>query len=143
MTSFTNEFIYPLRVHIEDTDFTGVVYHANYLNYMERARSEWAHQAGIGIEWQREQGIILLVHSAEIIFKAPARLHDEVRVVSHISSLNKASLTYEQSLHRVGNPEKILCEARIKVACVNDRMKPCALPDAPFLDNIRREQREL
>ena len=139
MTTSENEFIYPVRVHIEDTDFTGVVYHPNYLNYMERARSEWAHLAGIGIEWQRQHGIMLLVHSAEIIFKSPARLHDEMNVVTRISSLNRASLTYDQYLRRSGAADKILCQARIKVACVNGRMKPCALPDAPFLDKIRRE----
>ena len=56
-----NEFIYPLRVHIEDTDFAGIVYHSNYLKFMERARSEWVDEVGIGMDWQREHQIYLPV----------------------------------------------------------------------------------
>lgn len=138
MTDSMNQFVYPVRVHIEDTDFSGVVYHANYLNYMERARSEWADMVGMGIDWQRGHHIFLVVHSAELVFKSPARLHENLRVLTKVVQLGKASLTYEQKLHLDGAEQKSLCEAKIKVACVDQNMRPCALPDSVFLDQIRR-----
>ena len=68
MTTPANHFIYMLRVHIEDTDFTGVVYHSNYLKYMERARSEWMDAEGVGIDWQRANDLAFVIHSAEVEF---------------------------------------------------------------------------
>ena len=128
-----NEFIYPLRVHIEDTDFGGVVYHSNYLNFFERARSEWAEEIGAGITWQREHGILFPVHSASILFLKPARLHEKLEAVSVIKQVRHASIVYDQYLRLAAEPDKILCRAEIKIACVDTNMHPRAIPeDAPF-----------
>lgn len=133
-----NEFIYPLRVHIEDTDFAGVVYHSNYLNYMERARSEWVEQLGLGINWQREHEIYFPVHSINIQFLKPARLHEKLEVVSSLKAIRRASMVYDQYLRPVDAPDKILCEAEIKLACTDYNMRPRPIPEVQILETIRR-----
>lgn len=133
-----NEFIYPLRVHIEDTDYAGVVYHSNYLNYMERARSEWADHVGIGLPWQKQHGILLPVHHVSITFIKPARLHEKLEVVSTVIAIRPASMVFEQYLRLAEDKDKILCTAEIKLACTDENMKPRALPETAFLQTIRR-----
>lgn len=133
-----NEFIYPLRIHIEDTDCTGLVYHANYLNFMERARSEWIDELGIGVSWQKENGLFFVLHSANIQFLKPARVHERVEVVSRIKSIRQASIIFDQCLRLSSMPDKILCKAEIKVACVDFNLQPRALPPAPIFKSIRR-----
>lgn len=133
-----NEFIYPLRVHIEDTDFAGVVYHSNYLNFMERARSEWVHEMGLGIEWQREHKIYFPVFDVHIKFLKPARLHEKIEVVSKITAIKPASIIFDQHLRLAGSPDTLLCTAEVKVACTDYTMRPRSLPEAPFLESIRR-----
>ncbi|MHB1949167.1 MAG: YbgC/FadM family acyl-CoA thioesterase [Gammaproteobacteria bacterium] len=120
--------IFPLRVYIEDTDFSGVVYHANYLKYFERARSEWAEQAGLGTDWQHEQGIYLVLRYANVDYLKPALLHQQVEVVSQIAEVRKASLIYAQYLRPSAIPDTILCKAEIKIACVDRNLRPRALP---------------
>lgn len=134
-----NRFVYPVRVHIEDTDFSGVVYHANYLKFMERARSEWLDTAGAGIDWQRAQQVGFVVHSAEIEYVRPARLHEMIEVVTSISAMRNASIVFDHHLHIAGAPDKILSRARMKVACVDNNLRPRVLPDAPIFEMIRRE----
>lgn len=128
-----NYFVYPLRVHIEDTDFGGVVYHSNYLNFMERARSEWFDELGVGINWQRQQGILFAVHSAKLDFLKPARLHDQVEVVTTITKIGKASIYFLQHLRQKDMPDRIFFKAEIKLACVDTAMRPKLLPKLPFL----------
>lgn len=130
--------IYPLRVHIEDTDYTGLVYHANYLNFMERARSEWVDSLGLGIAWRENQGIYLVVHSVNIQYLKPARVHEQLEVVTHVKAIRPASMIFEQCLRFAGMPDKILCKAEVRIACVNNDMLPCALPEATLLETIRR-----
>jgi tol-pal system-associated acyl-CoA thioesterase len=133
-----NEFIYPLRIHIEDTDFTGLVYHANYLNFMERARSEWLEKLGYGITWQREQELYFLVHSLQMTFLKPARLHELVEVVTRVKEARAASIIFDQYLRSAQSNDKILCKAEIKIACVDDSMRPRRLPKACLLETIWR-----
>lgn len=127
-----NNFIYPLRIHIEDTDFAGVVYHSNYLNFMERARSEWAEELGIGLGWQNEHQIYLPVCTANLSFLKPARLHEQVEVVSTIKTMKRASMYFEQYLRSQDNPDKIFCRADIQLACVDRNMKVRPWPTFPF-----------
>lgn len=125
-----NEFIYALRVHIEDTDFAGVVYHSNYLNYMERARSEWMEELGLGITWQRQHQIYFPVHSINIEYIKPAKLHEKVEVVSTIHELRRASILFDQHLRLAGTTVKMLCKAVVRVACTDETMRPCAIPES-------------
>lgn len=126
-----NQFIYPMRIHIEDTDFAGVVYHSNYLKFMERARSEWADELGIGLEWQRQHQIYFPVHSANILFVKPARLHERVEVVTSLKLLRRASMVFDQYLRLAASPDKILCKAEIKIACVDYDIRPRHIPPLP------------
>lgn len=133
------EFIYPLRVYIEDTDYSGIVYHANYLKYFERARSEWAEQSGLGIEWQQAQGVYLIVRHALIDYLKPAQLHQQVEVVTQIVEFRKASLIYDQYLRSKDLPDIILCRGEFKIACVDQNFKPCAIPKF-FIETLDGEQ---
>lgn len=134
-----NQFIYPLRIHVEDTDFVGVVYHSNYLKFMERARSEWMEELGLGMHWQREHHVYFPIHSLNMSFSKPARVHEKVEVVSSIQSIGRASVVYAQHLRFPGAADKIICKAEIKIACVDEQLRPRALPASPILTTIRRE----
>lgn len=126
--------IFNLRVYIEDTDYGGVVYHANYLNYFERARSEWAEEIGCGIEQQKQLKIYFPVRYANVEYLKPARVSEQLQVISKIISIRKASLIYQQYLRPRDSTDTILCQAQIKIACVDYAMRPQALPT--FFKNL-------
>ncbi len=126
MNSILREFSWPVRVYYEDTDSGGVVYYANYLKFMERARSELLRSIGFEQdEIQQELGIIFAVFSANIKYKKPARFNDELNVISTITSLGKASIHFKQSifLKSTHHPHVVagtlLSNAEIKIACLN------------------------
>ncbi len=128
--------IYPLRIHVEDTDFTGLVFHPHYLNFMERARSEWLRSEGFGIEWQKKHHISFVVHSVTMQFIKPAKLHHLVEVVSSVKKIGAASLVLEQYLREASEHSTILCKAEIKLACVNNDFKPSPMPEITQLRRI-------
>ncbi|MGP1717002.1 MAG: tol-pal system-associated acyl-CoA thioesterase [Methylophilus sp.] len=120
-------FVLPVRVYYEDTDAGGVVYHSQYLNFMERARTEWLRALGFAqtVLRQNEQ-VLFVVHSMQIQFKKPARLDDELKIVSHVTEMGRGSFSCQQQIMR---DELILLEAQVKVACVNaDSFKPTGIP---------------
>ena len=127
-------FVWPIRIYYEDTDVSGVVYHANYLRYFERARTEWLRQKGLSQESLRTQhGIAFTVANMEIDFRSPARLDDELEVTVELNTLKRASLIFGQTLHRVAAPEFVLCRATVRVGCVDVlNFKPRALPEFGF-----------
>lgn len=120
-------FVLPVRVYYEDTDAGGVVYHSQYLNFMERARTEWLRALGFAqtVLRQNEQ-VLFVVHSMQIQFKKPARLDDELKIVSHVTEMGRGSFSCQQQIMR---DELVLLEAQVKVACVNaDSFKPTGIP---------------
>lgn len=124
-----NEFLWPVRVYYEDTDSGGVVYYANYLKFMERARTEFLRSLGFEQDkLKQEQGVIFAVHSLSAKYKKPAIFNDELIVNSKITALGRASLTFKQSISRVpGNEE--LCDSEVKVACLHvDTFLPAGIP---------------
>lgn len=123
-------FSLPLRVYHEDTDASGVVYHANYLRYFERARSEWVRTMGLDQErMMREQGLAFTVASMNIQFLRPARLGDELVATVEVLQRKRVSLMFRQLLKR---HSVTLATAEVRVACVSmSDFKPCPLP--PFL----------
>ncbi|WP_293391792.1 tol-pal system-associated acyl-CoA thioesterase [Nevskia sp.] len=124
-------FSWPLRVYYEDTDVSGVVYHANYLKFFERARTEWLRSLGYSQESLRhEVQVAFTVSRVEVAFRSPARLDDELIVTVAIAELKRASLVMTQQL-RLGDVDgKLLAEAEVKVVSVDaTSFKPCALPD--------------
>lgn len=145
MNSKLREFSWPVRVYYEDTDSGGVVYYANYLKFMERARTELLRSAGFEQDQlQQELGIIFAVHSANIQYKKPARFNDELNVVTSITSLGKASIHFKQSVfletsHHTESMTGLLADAEIKIACLNaNRFIPQSIP-APIVEKINKE----
>lgn len=113
----TRVFSIPIRVYYEDTDSGAVVYYANYLKFMERARTEWLRALGFEQdELIRRDGVIFAVRSAKIEFLKPARFNDMLQVTAQVGRRGKASLTFAQEIRRDG---LTLCEGEVKVACLD------------------------
>jgi len=123
------EFSWPIRVYYEDTDAGGVVYYANYLRFMERARTEMLRAIGFEQDrLQQEQDVIFAVHSINASYHKPAVFNDELTVISHITDLAKASLTFSQRVQR-NHDRQLLCSADIRVACLRaSRFAATAIP---------------
>ena len=120
-------FSLPVRVYYEDTDAAGVVYYANYLRFLERARTEWLAALGHPLaELERVHGIVFVVRRIEVDYRLPARLSDALDVTVAIETLGRASLTVMQQVLRNG---QTLASARVMLACVDrERMKPVRIP---------------
>lgn len=119
MTISENEFLWPVRVYYEDTDSGGVVYYANYLKFMERARTEMLRSFGFEQDQLiKDLGVIFAVHSLSAQYKKPAVFNDELIVKTKISHCGRASFDFSQSVIRASD-EALLCLAEIKVACIN------------------------
>ncbi len=125
-----DEFSFPVRVYYEDTDAGGVVYHANYLRFMERARTEWLRWLGFSQRELRERlGVGFVVRAARIDYRAPARFDDELSVISQVERAGRTSLGFAQRILRPDD-ETLICEAEIGIVCVDvARFRPTALPD--------------
>jgi acyl-CoA thioester hydrolase len=125
-------FSWPIRVYWEDTDGGGVVYHANYLRFLERARSEWLRSVGIGQEaLRRDHDTVFAVRSVQMDFLAPARLDDELLATVELSAVRGASLGFRQTLVRADGTE--LLRATVRAAClVASTFRPRALPEGLF-----------
>ena len=118
-----------MRVYYEDTDAGGVVYHSNYLNFMERARTEWLRALGFEQTDLRDHlKVVIVVHSLHIQFKKPAKFNDLLIVQSHLTALGNSSWQCAQSISR---DNEVLIEAQVKAAFVNSQtFKPTCIPAA-------------
>ena len=122
---------YSLRVFFEDTDATGVVYHANYVKYMERCRSDWLDAIGWNVRRVNEEfAIAFAVNKLSVQYVQPARLNDVLCVKSELVRLGAASLSFAQEVWRENDLEnELLCRGEIKVACLNAQtFKPVQVP---------------
>jgi acyl-CoA thioester hydrolase len=126
-----NTFLWPIRIYYEDTDAGGVVYHTNYLKFMERARTEWLRNLGFEQDELREiDGVIFAVRSVQVDYFMPAKFNDELMVSSKVIKFGKASITIEQEVMR---KETFLCKGIIKVATLDDKsFRPKAMPASLF-----------
>lgn len=122
-----NTFSWPIRVYYEDTDSGGVVYHSNYLNFMERARTEWLRALGFEqTALKTELAIIFVVHSMSLRFKSPALFNDLLEIKSQRIKLGHGSMEFLQTILR---DNQVLLEATVKLACVDaGSFKPVAIP---------------
>jgi acyl-CoA thioester hydrolase len=123
------EFTWPVRVYYEDTDAAGLVYHGNYLKYMERARTEWLRAIGCTQEQLKtDEGVFFVVTQASLRFLKPARFDDLLEVRAALLEAGGASLSFAQSVRNAAG--ETLCEAEIEVACLDaDTRKPRRLPE--------------
>ena len=121
-------FKFDLRVYYEDTDAQGVVYYANYLKYLERARSEWLRQGGIPVSLlANEQNLVFVVRRVEIDYMAAAKLDDELSITVELVEVSKVSFKLNQNILRQG---KVLSRASLKLACLDStKFKPVRIPD--------------
>lgn len=121
------DFTWPVRVYWEDTDAGGVVYYANYLKFMERARSEWLRSLGVEqTDLAERDGVVFVVRQVEVDYLKPARFNDALSVTCALAELNKVSLALTQRIERAGEP---LVTARVKIACVTrEQFRPAKIP---------------
>ena len=122
-------FRWRTRVYWEDTDAGGVVYHAGYLRFLERARSEWMRAAAIGQDALRQShGIVFVVRELSIAYDKPARLDDELDSTVRVERLRAASIDFVQNVTRVADGVT-LARATVRVACITaDSFTPCRIP---------------
>lgn len=123
------EFILQVRVYYEDTDAGGVVYHSNYLNFMERARTEWLRHAGFEQNTLIEKKEILFaVRKINIDYNKPALFNDLLNIKTRIIEQRKASFIFKQVIFN--QDEEMICKAEIKIACLHSNtMKPKPIPE--------------
>jgi acyl-CoA thioester hydrolase len=124
-----NEFRIPVQIYYEDTDAGGVVYYANYLRFMERARTEWLRALGFEQDaLLRDPGVMFAVTRVEVDYRLPARFNDRLSVVARLRQLGRASLTFEQEVWRESGTQ-LLVTGLVRVACLDlKRLRPTALP---------------
>jgi acyl-CoA thioester hydrolase len=124
-----NKFVWPVRVYYEDTDGGGVVYHANYLKFMERARTEWLRSLGFDqTALRNDPGVLFVVREVRLKYRKPACFNDALSVVTELSSSGRSLLEFGQTILR---GEEVLTEAKVEVVCVDaERFKPIAIPPA-------------
>jgi acyl-CoA thioester hydrolase len=124
-------FEWQVRVYYEDTDSGGVVYYANYLRFMERARTEWMR--ALGFEQDQlleEQGVLFAVRSARIEYLRTAHFNDLLCVSAEILDRGRASLTFSQEIRRCDDDNGPVCSGEIKIACLDaETLRPRAIPE--------------
>ncbi|MDX1605950.1 MAG: tol-pal system-associated acyl-CoA thioesterase [Candidatus Competibacterales bacterium] len=132
-------FSWPIRVYYEDTDSGGVVYYANYLRFLERARTEWLRSLGCEQDELRERrGQAFVVRALSIDYHHPARFNDRLEIDTQVERLRRASLEFFQQVRRAQASGSPLCSARVRVACVDlATLRPCPLP-YDLLTEIKR-----
>jgi acyl-CoA thioester hydrolase len=122
-------YSFPVRVYFENTDAGGVVYHSEYLKFLERARTEWLRHLGFDHQaLAKNHRVVFVVTSAAIDFTRPARLDDTVAVSVRLESLGKVRCVFVQEIRR---DDEVLVSAKVTVACVTgENFKPVEIPEA-------------
>ena len=124
-----NAFAWPVRVYYEDTDAGGVVYYANYLRFLERARTEWLRALGFEQDaLARDAGVIFAVRRIEVDYLKPARFNDALTIYARIAERGRASLVFAQEIRR---GDEVLVKGMVKVACLEAaNFRPAPIPAA-------------
>ncbi|ALG67398.1 tol-pal system-associated acyl-CoA thioesterase [Beggiatoa leptomitoformis] len=132
----SSDFHFSLRVYYEDTDLAGIVYYANYLKFMERARTEWLRTAGFEqSELKTQQQMVFAVRQLTIDYLKPAVFDDWLTVSVQLAKCGKASLVLTQTIMR---NNELLCTATVKLACVHSiTLRPCPFP-IPLLEELQK-----
>ena len=123
----SKQFKHKVKIYYEDTDAGGVVYYANYLKYLERARSEAIYSLGLtNANLQKDHDTLIIVKSCNIEYKKPAKFEDELEIISSILSKTKTSFTMLQIIKK---NEEIISEATVQLVTVNKEGKPVKIPE--------------
>jgi acyl-CoA thioester hydrolase len=127
-------FFHNVKVYYEDTDAGGVVYYANYLKYLERARTEALSTIGLSnLQIKDKFGAQIIIKSCNIEYKKSAQLEDELKIRSFVKSITKTSFYMNQI---ITNDETTIVEAKVHLVFVNEKGKPVKVPDIIF-DNFK------
>jgi 4-hydroxybenzoyl-CoA thioesterase/acyl-CoA thioester hydrolase len=122
----TKEYCLPIHVYVEDTDAGGIVYYANYLKYLERARTELMRTLGYD-KPALFDGMQFVVHSVELKYRVPAVLDDQIIATARLVGVTRTSFTIAQTVKR---DEQILVEGTVRAACIDhDSKRPVAIPE--------------
>lgn len=123
------EFRWPVRVYYEDSDSGGVVYHANYLKFMERARTEFLRSLGFGqAELREAHGVLFVVRHLALQYRRPARFDDALEVVTRLAELRRSLMKFEQKIYR---GDEMLIDASVDIVCIDaEQFRPAAIPAA-------------
>ena len=121
-------FDWPVQVYWEDTDAGGVVYHSQYLNFMERARTEFLRSLGLVQKTLRDDlSILFVVRDIQIRFKKPAKFDDAINVNTQLLKVGRSLLEFEQNIYR---GDEHLIAAKVDVVCIGaDSFRPVSIPD--------------
>ena len=123
--------VLPIRIYFEDTDFSGVVYHASYVRFLERGRTEYVRLLGVHHAaldaGETGESLAFAVHRLEIEFRRPARIDDVVEVVTRPKEVRGARIILSQQVRRGSEP---LVDATVTVVLVNRAGRPCRIPDS-------------
>jgi acyl-CoA thioester hydrolase len=123
-------FVWPVRVYWEDTDAGGIVYYANYMKFMERARTEWLRALGIDqVRLRQEHGLMFVVVDVEAHYRKPARYDDQLQVTCKVRETTRASITLDQEVYRDAVGGDLLLDGRVRAACLDAQTyRPRPLP---------------
>lgn len=132
-TNIQREFTWPVRVYWEDTDAGGVVYHASYVRFLERGRSEWLRALGIHQQaLAKDRDLLFAIRAMQLDFLRAARLDDELSVRTSLKDRRGASLVFEQGIWR---GDELLLRAEVRAVCLTASLfRPQPLPDDLFTD---------
>ena len=121
-------FEMPVRIYFQDTDAGGVTYHANYVNFMERARTEWLRELGYShMDMMNELGVMFVVRSIKLDYLRPALLDDLLTVTAEVREIGRSRVTLDQTIRR---GDELLTEGEVHLVCVAvDSFKPVSVPD--------------
>ena len=124
-----------IRVYAEDTDFMGIVFHGNYLNFFERARTEMLRNNGLSLTMMAGYDTHFAIREVQLQYHTAARLDDMLTITSQLNNIRASSAEFTQVMHNQLNI--LLCTATIQVVCVNQHLKPKRLPIEFFGGNKR------
>ena len=117
--------VFPIRVYYEDTDMGGIVYHANYLKYIERARSDWVRGVGVNQVLLKEEGVVFAVRKVDAEYLLTARMDDDLQVYTSTLSVSGARLVVDQKVMR---GDDLVFAAEVTIVCINGTGQPTRLP---------------
>lgn len=122
------QFVMPLPIYCYDTDMGGVVYHANFLKFMDKARTEWIRSLNVNMFDWHGQILNFVVHRANLEYSRPLTAKDQVEIVSYINRMQRVSMDVVHIVRSVADPDIIYCKGELLIAAVDDAGKPCRIP---------------
>lgn len=137
---FSSQF----QIYYEDTDLAGVVYHANYLKYMERGRTDYLSHLGFDLhDLFLKQGIQFVICDIHAKFIKPASLGDKITILTRVTKIGAAKMFFEQAVAKKQENQLVtLCEGKVVVACLDKTFKPIRIPEA-LREELKRDIRDI